>query len=326
LVIMKMDSGRLATGLSVSLIAPLFGALALVHCSSSSGAGESSGGNPLVDGAPPKADASGSVDAGAQDSGIAQIPCDAANACSTALTCCSSFCVDTQRDPRNCGACGVACGATQFCTGKACDDAVFTNVCANAAVTVVADPYAVDIEAGVELATALSSCSDAGVHVAVVQQAEPGVLVPVSDASARPNIGGGDTLVAGGSWWGQLSVAYMDNSGLTPVYLTNDGTTSHIYERASGAALVTTLDTALTAQHDFFLLELAVEPISGTLCFFGEGILSPGTAAAGYYGASVTVPGHAQYTASYYVYEWTDTNGDMVPDQGDTFTLVAQGD
>jgi len=313
----------MATGLFLPLIAPVFGGLALVHCSStSSGAGESSGPNPLVDAATPKADAAD----GSAAEAAPQIPCDAADACSAPLTCCSSFCVDTRRDPRNCGACGVACGATKFCTGTTCDDAVFTNVCANAAVTAVADPYPADIEAGVALAMALASCSDAGVDVALVPQTQPGVLVPMGDAGARPNTGGGDTLVAGGSWWGQRSVAYMDNSGLTPVYLTNDGTTSHIYERATGLALVTTPDNALTAQHDFFFLELAVEPISGTLCFFGEGILAPGTVAAGYYGASVIVPGHAQYAASYYVYEWTDTNGDGVPDQGDTFALVAQGD
>ncbi len=262
---MRFHPVRVATTLCLALVAPGFGGLALVHCGSSP-AGEQSSGPP---GASSSEDGKAPVDAGPE--AAPRIPCDAANPCGMSLACCSSFCVDTERDPRNCGACGVACGANQFCTGRACDDAVFTNVCSNGSATVVTDPYPVDTEAGVELATALASCSDAGFHVAVVPQSQPGVLVPMGDAGARPNVGGSDTLVAGGSWWGQQSVAYMDNSGLTPVYLTNDGTTSHIYERASGAALVTTPDTALTAQHDFFFLELVVEPTSGTLCFFGEG-------------------------------------------------------
>jgi hypothetical protein len=202
---------------------------------------------------------------------------------------------------------------------------VFANVCANPTVTVVTDPYTIDSEAGTSLGHALAACSDAGVALSIVPQTQPGVLVPMGDAGARPNTGVPSTLVAGGSWYGQLAVAYMDNTGATPVYLTNDGTTSHIYQRSTGLAVVTAADTTLTAQHDFFILELAVEPQSGTLCFFGEGILGAGTLAAAYYGSSVVVPGRATYTAPWYVYEWTDTNSDMMPDQGDTFSLAAQG-
>ncbi len=326
LSIMTINVGRSASALCVALTAPVLCGLALVHCSSSTGGGETGGGQPPLDSGS-RLDANTAADGRVQDAGVEaapRIPCDAANACSAPLTCCSDFCVDTSRDPQNCGACGTACGGTQFCTGVACEDAVFKNVCANGAATVLTDPYPVDIEAGVQLAMALPSCTDGGVDVAVVPQTQQGVLVPVGDAG-RPNTGVGNTLVAGGSWWGQMSVAYMDNTGLTPVYLTNDGTTAHIYQRSSGVALVTADESTLTAQHDFFILEVAVEPISGTLCLFGEGILSAGTAAAGYYGANVIVPGRSAYSSSFYVYEWTDTNNNMVPDQADTFTLIGQG-
>lgn len=257
------------------------------------------------------------------DGGDGAIPCDAASACTGSLSCCSGLCTDLGHDPRNCGACGNACNATQFCTGTQCDNAVFSNVGANAAITVVEDPYPIDIEAGVAIGNALGTLTDGG--VVVVPQTQPGVLIPEGDAGWRPNTGVGTTLVAGGSWFGQLSVAYMDNSGLTPVYLTNDGTTSHIYQRSTGLAVVTVADSALTNSHDYFILELAVEPQSGTLCLFGQGILAAGTVAAGYWGSQMVVPNNATYTSPWYVYEWTDTNGDGTPDQGDTFDLVAQG-
>jgi hypothetical protein len=279
---------------------------------------------PADDSSSGPSDASGGgAEADVFDAGI---PCDAASGCPGSTVCCSSHCADLAHDPRNCGSCGNACSATQFCTGTLCDDAVFTDLCANKSITVVNDPYAPDEEAGASLGQAIAaSCPDAGIAVAVVPQTQPGVLAPGGDAGWRPNTGGSTTLVAGGGAFGQLSVEYMDDSALTPVYLTNDGTTSHIYERATGLALVTAYDSALGAQHDFFMLELAVEPQSGTLCLFGEGIYGAGTVAAGYYGSKVVVPNHASSSAAWYVYEWTDTNNDMTPDQGDTFNLVAQG-
>jgi hypothetical protein len=271
-----------------------------------------------------EAEAGASDAAGLSDVVDAAIACDAADACSDSLSCCSSVCVDLHHDPRNCGTCGNGCGTSQFCTGTQCDDAVFVNVCANATGTVVTDPYTGDNEAGIALGQALVACADGGVAISIVPQTQAGVLIP-ADAGWRPNTGVGNTLVVGGGEYGQLSVAYMDDNGLTPVYLTNDGTTAHIYQRSTGLTLVTAADSALTSQHDFFLLELAVEPQSGTLCLFGQGIYGPGTLAAGYYGSAVVVPNHATSTAPWYVYEWTDTNASGVPDLGDTFTLVAHG-
>jgi hypothetical protein len=223
------------------------------------------------------------------------------------------------------GRCANACSATQFCSGTVCESAVFTNVCANTTITVVDDPYPVDNEAGASLATALVASCPAGLHMSIVSQTQPGVLVPEGDAGWRPNTGVGSTLVVGGGSFGQLSVANMDESALTPVYLTNDGTTSHIIQRATGLALVTADDSQLGPTHDFFMLELAVEPESGTLCLLGEGLYGPGTVAAGYFGSQVLLPNHASYPAPWYVYEWTDTNGDMTPDKGDTFNVVAEG-
>jgi hypothetical protein len=37
------------------------------------------------------------------------------------------------------------------------------------------------------------------------------------------------------------------------------------------------------------------------------------------------IPNRSTYTSSWYVYQWDDTNGDSVADNGDTFSLVMQG-
>ena len=266
-------------------------------------------------------DSSPPVDA-AVDTGI---PCDDAGMCSGALTCCTGTCVDLHHDPRHCYACGVACTSTQFCTPTGCDEAVFTNVCVNGAATVVNDPYTPDNDAGATMGYALQGCTDAGIALAIVPQTQPGVLIPDGDAGWQPNTGVGNTLVAGGSWWGQLSVAYMDDHALTPVYFTNDGYTSKIFQRATGLTLVSTPDSMLTANHDYFILEMAVEPQSGTLCLFGQGIFDKGTTAAAYIAATQIIPDRANHPAPWYVYEWVDGDMDGVPNAADTYNLIASG-
>jgi hypothetical protein len=125
---------------------------------------------------------------------------------------------------------------------------------------------------------------------------------------------------------------YMDGRGvappptpLTPLVLDNDGTNAWIRNRKTNVDIALTSIASLTPGHDFFLLELSIEPISGSLCFFGYGMLSPGTVAAGYFVQSSVLPNLSTFTDAWYVYEWTDTNGDSVPNAGDTFTLKGQG-
>jgi hypothetical protein len=234
--------------------------------------------------------------------------------------CCGGYCVDTAKDPANCGKCGVACTANQFCTGTACEKAIVANVCQNAAGTVAHDAYQEDNGAGSAMGAALGADCMPAVSVVQTSQTAEGVLDP---GSGRPVTGVGNTFITGGGGYGQNGVKYMETA-ITPLYLWGDGTTGQIRTRA-GKALVSTAVSALTAHHDFFYVQLSVEPRSGTLCFSGVGMLGPGTVAAGYYAGAELVPNRAKYTASWYVYEWLDQNGDSVANAGDTFTLVMAG-
>jgi hypothetical protein len=253
------------------------------------------------------------------------ISCDAQTPCadSGTLTCCSGFCVDTSKDPTNCGQCGNACSLTQFCNGTGCDDAILANVCDNPLGTIVLDPYPVDDEAGIAMGTALTSYCLSPPTLVQRNQTAGGVVDPVT---GRPITGVGNTFIAGGGSFGQNGIAYIELSApISPVYLHTDGTTAHITVRATGMDVVDTLNANLTAQHDFFYVQLAIEPQSGTLCFSAVGIEAPGTQAAGYYVSAVIGPALSTYTKTWYVYEWTDTNGDSIADNGDTFAMVASG-
>lgn len=261
------------------------------------------------------------------DSAIPAIPCnadggDGGAACPGMLPCCNGFCADTTKDPKNCGTCGNACTSTQFCTGMTCNEAILKNICANPKATWITDDYPPDNAASNDMGTGLAvGCAP---PVTVLTTYEDGGTAQDPD-SGRPLTGAGNTLVAGGGWFGHASVAYMDGQGLTPLILNTDGTNAWIRNRKTSANIVFTNNTIVTAQHDYFLLELSVEPASGTLCFFGYGMLSGGTTAAGYFFRNNVVANRATFTDAWYVYEWMTANDAGLPGAGDTFTLVAHG-
>jgi hypothetical protein len=256
-------------------------------------------------------------------------PCDASDQCGDAgEQCCFGACSNVATDPHNCGACGNTCVTNQFCTGTACVGAVFSNLCANASGTVVLDEYVADQDAGSLMGAALAaSCTPAVVVTAVSQDAG----VANDPVTGRPIAGPGDTLVIAGGSYGQITMGYLDGAGLTRLNLAGDGANAlAFFLRATNVAVVSAPISTLTASHDYFALELTVEPISGTLSYTGFGMYAPGTAAAAYYFSNVVMPNLAGYTNAWYVYEWTDS-GDvdggaaLSPDSTDTFTLVMGG-
>jgi hypothetical protein len=237
------------------------------------------------------------------------------------MSCCGGWCTDVTKDPRNCGSCGNACTTTQFCTGARCDEAVLKNVCANPRATVVLDPYMPDNEAGTSLGSALNAACLPPVMANTTPQDSGVALSP----TGRPITGPGDTLIAGGGFFGQDVVAYMEENGIAPLTLGTNGPSSWIRNNKTGASIITVPTTMLTATLDYFAFEVSVEPNSGTLCLFGFGMLAPGTEAAAYYFQHNVAPQLAMYPSAWYVYGWTDTDGNGAPSAGDTFTLIGQG-
>jgi Stigma-specific protein, Stig1 len=310
----------IAKGCTACAGVAVLGFTMLASCSGSSG-----GGDPpamTVDSA--DAGIGKDVDVGNATDGATQMQapkCEANGSCSdSSLTCCNGFCIDTTKDPNNCGKCGTSCTADQFCTGKSCEDAVISNVCENPNGTVATDAYPEDNTAGSAMGAALSASCMPAVKITSNMQDATGILDP---GSGRPITGAGNTLVTGGGGYGQRGVQYMETS-ITPVYLWGDGTTGEI-RRRDGSAIVSTPVAMLTSHHDYFYVQVSVEPVSSTLCFSGVGMLGPGTTAAGYFVSSTMLPKVSTFTKQWYVYEWADTNNDAAPNAGDSFTQVAAG-
>jgi len=250
----------------------------------------------------------------------AAISCTEAGTCAAPGTCCNGICVDISKDPRHCGMCGRACTAAQFCTGSACAEAIFANVCGNPNATVVKDIYPADNDAAAAIGAALMmSCTPPTVVVAR-DQGEAGVL----SGGGRPLAGAGTSYLIGGGNFGQHAVDYLDKTDMTPVFLTGNDTNIIFHNRATGEVVASAPSNTLTDGHDFFYVQLFVEPLSGTLCVSAIGMHAQGTVAGGFWLSTEMIPKRAMYTDTWYAYEWTDS-GDNKPSATDTFRLVAHG-
>jgi hypothetical protein len=292
----------------------------------------------------PTAD-SGQPDSGAPDGGFDAGPVDAGcNGCDAgtcrpdgtcgctsngdcadsgaASTCCSLYCVNVQRDIRNCGTCGNACAASAFCNGTQCLPVAFQNICAEPSATVLFDARDVDGDAGVQIASLLTDggCSAAPAVRFVTDGVDAGVL----DSTGRPVVGGSELLIAPGGPFVQAVVSYLEQSA-TAVFHSGSATGHILVLRADGGVLVDAGDSTLGAHHDFFVLELVREPINGSLTLIAYGFAGPGTPAGAWYLGNVVLPDASTYPETWLVVEWTDTNNDGVPNAGDTFSVIASG-
>ncbi len=261
---------------------------------------------------------------------------DGGVACSGNLVCCNEHCVDTTRDPRSCGACGTTCSATQFCGNAStpvCKDVLLRNVCNTKGATFLLDGAADDDAASAVLRTAIQThCVPAPVLTNVGQ----GLSTAINTTTGQPLVGGGELLVAAGGDSLQRLVRYLETSGTSTVYNTTDDVTRLDWMRRGGqpdggdTRLVLVDLTMVTPSHDFFLVEVVKDPISGTFSLVVYGVQSPGTRAGAFYFANVMLPsivGDAAtpFTNAWYIYEWTGADGGTMPSVGDTFTEVASG-
>jgi hypothetical protein len=255
----------------------------------------------------------------ALDGGCAHT-CTSPGPCASPETCCdNTFCTDVTKDPQNCGSCGNACTASQFCSGVSCNAALVMNLCQNASGVVVMDGIAIDQAADSVVDDAITPVCPS-MDLVTISQGSAGSIDP---SSGRPLLGPGSTYIAAGGAFGQKAVNYMNGTHNAPVYTTDDGQSVSFLRTADNSTIVSAPTASLTAHHDYFLVYVAVEPISDTLVFAVYGLYGPGTAAGAYWFTTQAMSGLQGLAKQYYVYEWTDTNNDGVPNAADTFTLLA---
>lgn len=311
------QGGGMSTGGSAD---PSGGAQAAGGTMSSLGGAVNSGGAAQAGGLASSLGGSVNSGAGVSGAGGAAVVCTPeGSACSATGTCCGGECVDTSRNIRNCGACGVACGAANFCAtvpSVACTAAVLKNLCQNTHVTSVLDGAAADDAASAVVRTALiSGCTPTPIS-GVVEQASTNVI---HNITGKPRVGPGELLVAvGGDAYSRL-VGYLNTERSAPIY-----NVDYDFRRSLDQSLVKT-GSGLSADHDFLVIQAVRDPSTGTLILVAYGLDAAGTTAAGWYFANVMLPSLTSYTNAWYVYEWMDTVDDNMPTNATEFQLIQSG-
>jgi len=131
-------------------------------------------------------------------------------------------------------------------------------------------------------------------------------------------------IMAGGPYF-QKALGYLEYEGAaSPVSFTSTDTTFSFVRRDTGATVVSSAKSLLTARHDFFVVEILADPTSGTLVAAAYGFQPPGTAAAVWYAAHVLLSDLSTATFTWVVVEWTDVDGDSLPSTGDTFSEITK--
>jgi hypothetical protein len=152
------------------------------------------------------------------------------------------------------------------------------------------------------------------------------VATEINTTTGQPVAGAGDLLVAVGGDSAQRLVNYLEDSRTTLVYNEYDGLNTLWFKRrdANNTVIATITMSTLSPTHDYFLVEVVPDPVSGTFSLVLYGLDGPGTRAAAYFFANTMLPSIATYTQSWYLYEWLGANA-AGPGPGDTFTPLASG-
>jgi hypothetical protein len=259
-------------------------------------------------------------------SGICSPGCGHDGDCAGTQTCCKDRCAELSRDKDNCLGCGVACSLQQFCGRSGCAEAIMANACKSAVATFLKDGLDIDDAMDEQLRDGmLANCPDKPT-VRLVSQTESPTVNPVT---GQPVVGSGDLQVIVGGPYGQNLIRYLESTGATRISDTYDGNGAQFHLRGADGGLGTVIVDApiatLNEHHDFFLVEMLRDPTTSTLVFAVYGFGSSGTISGTWYFTHVILTSLPTFDKSYYIYEWTDSDGDSMPGSADTFDLVTSG-
>jgi hypothetical protein len=240
--------------------------------------------------------------------------------------CCGTRCAFVSRDYKACLACGTTCAAAQFCGATGCLDGAIAQVCDSATATFLLDGLEVDDE----LAPVVSAGLVAGCPTAITARTLPQTTAgTINGITGQPVVGGGDMQVVLGGPYGQSLIRYLDAQGVTAVFNSSNSQRARFQLRdgngGPGPFVVDEPQSAITPAHDYFLIETVVDPVSGTLMFAIHGFLAQGTLAGTWHFLNIMLPARGTFAKSYYVYEWTNADGDPSASAGDTYALAASG-
>ncbi len=131
------------------------------------------------------------------------------------------------------------------------------------------------------------------------------------------------TVLMFGSHWPNWAVDYLQNHGLLPVDWISDwsaGEFKMVDHNTSQVLATVNYNTVDLDHEDYFVLMACIDE-NLNLCFVSYGFDWKGTWAAGKQLQAMIDEGINFYTDQYYVYHWTDTDNDGIPEP-DEFTLI----
>jgi len=250
--------------------------------------------------------------------------CSVDSECGSGAACCGNACkpLDTLTD---CGSCGNACGSGEFCSGTTCEAPIYPNFCDNKTVYVIHDGIAADNSAADLMASTITANCPPDVMVHTADQTDPTL---VDQTTGQPLGGTGVTYVLGGGPFPNKPLKWLERTNdITKIYFDAPDGINFYWRDRTGTAVATMPGSTCSAHRDQFITELVTDPMSGTLSLIGYGACSGGhgTLSAAWFYANVLLPNRMQYTDSWYVFDWTDTDNDSAPSAGDTFTVLAHG-
>jgi hypothetical protein len=143
--------------------------------------------------------------------------------------------------------------------------------------------------------------------------------------SGRVVVRGGELLVLAGGPYFNKTAGFLERERSVPVY--NGGTHPAIQfiRSADDAVVASSTFPESTPSHDMIVIQVGRERATGTLALVLYGFHPNGTLAAAWHFVHVMAEDLASYTEAYYVYDWSDTNADQVPNAGDTWQLLGSG-
>jgi len=219
------------------------------------------------------------------------------------------------------GAGGDGSGST---VGVSCHDTTLAHVCSLPRVAVVLDGQEGNETPSRAMAAAMAAQCKPAPTVREVSQTVPDALNP---ASGRPISGAHELLVAGGSSFYARLLGYVDDNGISPVrdVFVSDTRLLEFTNAKTGEILVSRGLDEPNDSHDFFVIQLMRDPITGSIVLNAEGFWESGTVAAAYFFQHGMLTNLSAFDKAWYIYDWTDKNGDKLPND-DEMTLVKSAD